>query len=383
MQVTQIVFTKTIVRKKFNHFVFVFFAIVGVLGFDANCNLVLGKPPVLTVKELVSPPPKIIRTCCAFGADVGVAHIPFVKKTDITSYHHLGNHAFMGKGNEGNGIIYTQKGGFIDIGHVRDCADWTGYLYSLMISKNKTDSILSLDLGIEGGNKSLIIKNFQHLDSLKMIELAGKIAYDLSLWHEIATWYGASFIPMIPERYSSFSPEDLYSNLLGVKLGMKAIMSSKNFNEAMTTLLNEMLDSLGPVSTEDETLKAMQTVEEIWWTKKKSLPSSKVLMARYFDSDSTLTPWILPNDSQEATYILSKLDSSLSDYYTLSIEVNRRFNEICSDQSREKKIVTQQDFMWFVQCVEADQRILTKDVDTKPTRIISRKEKRQKKLSDG
>ncbi|MDP3432015.1 MAG: DUF4056 domain-containing protein [Bacteroidota bacterium] len=45
-----------------------------------------------------------------------------------------------------------------------------------------------------------------------LVNLAGKIAYDLSVWHEIATWFGASTIPFVPERYSSFSVEDVYSN---------------------------------------------------------------------------------------------------------------------------------------------------------------------------
>ena len=51
--------------------------------------------------------------------------------------------------------------------------------------------------------------------------------YQLSLWHEIATWYGWASFEAFPERASAFSPEDLYSNLLGAKL-VGPIISSGN-----------------------------------------------------------------------------------------------------------------------------------------------------------
>ena len=48
--------------------------------------------------------------------------------------------------------------------------------------------------------------------------MAQWIGFQLSIWHEIATWFGWSWTKTFPETASSFSPEDLYSNVLGVKL---------------------------------------------------------------------------------------------------------------------------------------------------------------------
>lgn len=55
----------------------------------------------------------------------------------------------------------------------------------------------------------------------EVLSLSGRIAYDLSVWHEIATWYGVSSVPLVSEQFSSFSPEDVYSNLLGLCLELK------------------------------------------------------------------------------------------------------------------------------------------------------------------
>jgi hypothetical protein len=55
--------------------------------------------------------------------------LPMIKVTQIISLDELGEHRYLGSQDEGNGIIYTATGGFIDIGHVRDQADWTAYLF--------------------------------------------------------------------------------------------------------------------------------------------------------------------------------------------------------------------------------------------------------------
>ena len=50
------------------------------------------------------------------------------------------------------------------------------------------------------------------------VPLAQWIAFQLSTWHEIATWFGWSALSIFPEEASAFSPEDLYSNLLGIRI---------------------------------------------------------------------------------------------------------------------------------------------------------------------
>ncbi|MDD3876352.1 MAG: DUF4056 domain-containing protein [Bacteroidales bacterium] len=293
------------------------------LGFFFFAFLSLAREPLMTERELQSHPPKIIRTCCAFGSNMSIAGVPFLKKTDTISVGNLGIHRFLGGGNEGNGIVYTRRGGFIDIGHLRDCADWTAYIYNLIIYKQRINNWEPIILGHEGGLKTLDFKNPEAIDSLNIYELAGKIAYDISLWHEIATWFGASYIPFIPEKYSSFSPEDVYSNLLGVKIGILALKSESEYNEAMTILLNATLENLEAVHTPEETFLAMEEVKNIWWTNEKKLPNKKVLLKRNFGLGPFLSPWLVPGfESNLPAQKIFKPDESLSNLYEFNINLN-------------------------------------------------------------
>lgn len=96
-----------------------------------------------TLGEL--PPPESLRPCCAFGYDLHVraAGIPIpmyqignVLTLGTLGKHHYNDSAFgavknlLGLSEEKNGLIYTRRGGFIDIAHVRDTADNTFYLFN-------------------------------------------------------------------------------------------------------------------------------------------------------------------------------------------------------------------------------------------------------------
>lgn len=271
----------------------------------------------LPEKDLSKTPPNVVRTCCAFGYDLSIGHIPFLKRTDITSITRLGEHVYLGANTEGNGIVYTQKGGFIDIGHLRDYVDWSAFLYAT-IEKIEPGESFQLDLGHEGGSKQLDITIPHDATNDFRLDLTKSIAYNLSLWHEIATWFGTSYIPLIPEGYSTFSPEDLYSNLLGVEIGILAIQSDDDFETAVTKILNQKLEELGVVKTELETYEAMASVEGNWWTHDKALPSGKILLKRFYDSPEQLTPWTIV-DSIDAVINLKKPAESLKENYVFSI----------------------------------------------------------------
>ncbi len=272
----------------------------------------------------------------------------------------LGEHHYLGDNSEGNGLIYTHHGGFIDIGHVRDVADWTAYLYSLIIFSRDKGEFMK-QLGYEGGNKILKLYVDKDLDSMDCQLLAGKIAYDLSLWHELSTWFGASAVPMLPERYSSFSVEDVYSNLLGVLIGMEALKSDLPYNEAMTKLLIFSLDSLGSVKTEEETYAALEAVRDIWWTRDKRLPNRKVLLERDTEVYTSCRPWIIRDsiigtpDPQILYVPKTTLDGQiLTSYYQLSIDLNYKFPVKKIFPERETRLITQDDFGMLLNRVEYD-----------------------------
>ena len=337
---------------------------------------VLAKAPVLTRKELSVAPPRIIRTCCGFGVEIGIAGVPFAKKTDITSREIMGPHTFMGDKTEKNGNIYTRRGGFLDMGHLRDCADWTAYLYNLIKASQTDGQFTQMELRNEGGAKSLILNVPKYFDDESIIQLAGKISYDLSLWHEISTWFGASYVPLVPERFSSFSPEDMYSNLLGVHLGMRAIRSNLDYNEAMTVELNKMLDSLEAVNTEAETFDAMLKVNQVWYTNEKKYPNKKLVLKRYINLDSDFSPWLVPGyESKLLPYLLRKPDNALSQYYELSLKLNFRFPVDSIIPERDDRIITQNDFEDFVGYIktEINKETLKEEEKEKTNKLKSKK----------
>ena len=57
------------------------------------------------------------------------------------------------------------------------------------------------------------------------VALAQWLAYQLSIWHEIATWYGFASMAEWPEKISAFSPEDLYSNQLGARIAGAIVLA--------------------------------------------------------------------------------------------------------------------------------------------------------------
>jgi hypothetical protein len=280
-----------------------------------------------------------------------MAMVPGYKYSEISSISKVGPHKYLGGDDEGNGIIYTKRGGFIDLGHLRDIADWTAFLY-LQVEKSKSEGLLLIDLGYEGGVKSLVINAKEDLNKNNMLLIAGKIAYDLSVWHEIATWYGASTVPMVPERYSSFSVEDAYSNLLGVQIAMEAIKSDLPYNDAITNILAGKLVLLGAVSTEMETKMALESVNNLWWTNAKRLPSRKVLIERELSVYHTLKPWLIPElvkneevEPYELTVPEFTTDGiSLESYYQLGFKMNRHFRFKRIFPERKGRNITQKDF---------------------------------------
>ncbi|HAH25098.1 MAG TPA: hypothetical protein DCL77_15300 [Prolixibacteraceae bacterium] len=306
--------------------------------------------PVFSPDHTEMKPHRVIRTCCSFGTEVELFAIPGFKLTETTSLEKIGPHHYLGDAGEGNGIIYSRRGGFIDMAHLRDQSDWTAYLYTQLL-ENRTNGTLSLILGYEGGEKTLHVSIPSKMNNTDLIYLAGKIAYDLSVWHEIATWFGASSIPFVPERYSSFSIEDPYSNLLGVSIGIKALQSELPYEKAVTAIIKETLKNLDAVQNEAETFLAMEDVRDIWWTRDKKLPSSKVLIQRQLQVYSCLQPWLVPGwiGKNQQPYELKAQDftsdgQALNTFYQLDFRLNYKFPFHKMFPERRDRNITQNDF---------------------------------------
>ncbi len=320
----------------------------------------MAKAPVLTENQPLPKPHRIIRTCCSFGTEMQMFALPGVKLTETTSIEKIGAHHYLGDPSEENGIIYSRRGGFIDMGHLRDQADWTAFLY-LQMQENLSKGNLSMVLGHEGGEKRLDVQLSSTLNSTDLVLLAGKIAYDLSVWHEIATWFGASTIPFVPERYSSFSIEDAYSNMLGINIGIQALQSDLPYEQAVTSIINKTLKDLDVVSNEAETYLAMEAVRDIWWTRKKKLPSSKVLLQRQLQVYPCLQPWLVPGwttpNGLPVELNIPEYTSkgeSLNNLYTLEFRLNYKFPFRKMFPDRKLRSITQNDFERLLAHVATD-----------------------------
>lgn len=123
------------------------------------------------------------------------------------------------------------------------------------------------------------------------------------MWHEIATWYGWSVISIFPEEASAFSPEDLYSNLLGIKLAgsliyQGAVVSEASYNENMQGALQMILPRLGAQPAEVGQ-RAARAVDGQWWDARVALPDKRLVLRCNFDSGISSSPWLVQQAARQ------------------------------------------------------------------------------------
>ena len=272
----------------------------------------------LDTKEIADlPEPRSLRPCCIFGndirAEVGSVPVPGYEIRYTLDIDTLGTHQYN-KGSlslrpreeggllsdEVSGIVYTCRGGFVDIAHVRDNADRTFYLAAHIGRIAATGGTVAI-VG-EGAERRIIVRpldaglvkayGFREV----VTSLAEWVDYQASIWHEIATWYGWASTPF-SERPSAFSPEDIYSNLIGIKIAGTIIRrhggtSEIEYNRAVTALLRDALVKLGPLPI-DATRRAFDYVDGIWWDSTKRVPDNQLVRHRNFDIGPRVYPWKL------------------------------------------------------------------------------------------
>jgi hypothetical protein len=261
--------------------------------------------------------PQRLRPCCVFGTDIGVQirsiPLPGYEIQNVLDIGELGTHQYnngaispqpRGQGglisDEASGILYTCRGGFIDISHVRDNADRTLYFAAQIGRIAATGG--AIPITGEGAERRIVVRP---LDSRLVraygfrevvTRLAEWLDFQASIWHEIATWYGWSST-QFSEQPSAFSPEDLYSNLVGAKIAATIIRrqeasSEIEYNRAVTGLLKDALGKLGPLP-KDATRRAFAYVDGVWWDSTKRVPDNRLVRHRNFDIGPSLSPWKL------------------------------------------------------------------------------------------
>ena len=264
------------------------------------------------------PEPTSLRPCCIFGNDVGAQlgslPVPGYEITYTLEVNTLGSHqynkgtvAFEPRGgkrvlsDEVSGIVYTCRGGFVDVAHVRDNADRTLYLASQIGRLAATGGVVPLTG--EGAARRVVVKPIDRglVRALGLrevvVSLAEWLSFQAGVWHEITTWYGWSSTPF-SERPSAYSPEDLYSNALGIKIAGAilrrhgAAATELSYNEAVTAGLRDTLIKLGPLPQE-ASRRAFVYVDGIWWDSTKRVPDNQLVRHRNFNLGPWLSPWKL------------------------------------------------------------------------------------------
>jgi hypothetical protein len=267
------------------------------------------KPSLLNEVSVSSPPLNIpVRPCCLLmphrhRLDQGGPAESFL---DIEN---LGEHNTP---NEMLGLVYTGKAGFVDLGHLREVCDQTKVVYDQLLAGQERINVLSGENSVVGQAEMLKCP----IDRILM-KIAQSIAYDASVGHEIVTYDS-----MKPGHHnSSFSPEDLCSNLLGAIVAERSILQQegKSYNRAVSEEIYKLLKDLES-QTPEESRKAFDKINGRWvkYNSRLSGLSPKYLQRRNF----THIPFKVghPSDKKTPDFILSGLPDFFGMYKYIHIE---------------------------------------------------------------
>ncbi len=219
----------------------------------------------------------------------------------------LGTHGYSFSLSEKNGIVYTCKAGHIDTYHLRDAADWTAYLAGKTLRhlvKNETefsfklkeDSMCFVRLSYPENWQTLRQEDKEAIAYDVSIRLGQSLAYTMSTWHEILTWFGYKCTGIFPEFPSAFSWEDTYSNLLGTYVGAMALRDTQHpFNQAVSLAISSELERLY-VQPGSVARRASNQVKRLWFS--GDLPFVVDIKKRNFNiglADGFVTPCLVPS----------------------------------------------------------------------------------------
>lgn len=217
----------------------------------------------------------------------------------------LGRHSYGFTLWEGNGIVYTCRGGHVDVTHLRKVADWTAYLaYHLRETMLKNETQMSykmwepsryhIEIDYPPGWEYLPAESRSAIAREAAIDLAAYLGYTASVWHEILTWHGFKGAGVYPEYHSAFSWEDNYSNAMGSYIAALALRDrQREYEEAVTLYLDQKIRSLGGQSRQ-VARQAGEAVRGLWFTGGFVIVT---MVKRHLDigfDTGSITPWVVP-----------------------------------------------------------------------------------------
>jgi hypothetical protein len=199
------------------------------------------------------------RPCCALGQ----WEVPGLSLPGALDPGALGGQKY-GPSGGAVGYVYTAKAGLIDFGHARDTANMTKFVLDALIGGFAR---LELYEGIAD------IPAIPASDADRL-ELAAAISYAESWAHELQTW----------DDYSSFSPEDLTSNIVGIEVAKRAITAGGPYEAEIDAQFTAVLTELGARSKAD-TQAVLNKIKNDWYKLAAKFGVPLELLRRNFDGD--------------------------------------------------------------------------------------------------
>lgn len=253
--------------------------------------------------------------------------------------NYLGRHDYADSAGEKNGMVYTCRGGFIDVGHLREAADRTAYLASVTHRKLMLGQTVFTFRVIEPSRYWVTISYPENWDDLcleERSEIAGEVSILLGqyfartslIWHEILTWYGFSSLGVFSENISAFSWEDPYSDLLGTCLAVWALRADgQTYDEAMTKLIDQTLRELD-VRPSEVARQAAEQIKGKWYSGRFYFFVD--MKSRNYDvglDDWEVTPWLVPGicpDAEPQPCLAPSLDFLTEYGFEMELEIESR-----------------------------------------------------------
>jgi hypothetical protein len=263
---------------------------------------------------------------------IDIVGTPFVGKN-------LGSHGYHLTLAEKDGVAYTCRGGIVDIIHVRIAADWTAYLAATTYKHlMRNDPAFSYKLAVDRSRSYLRFTyppNWKSLPQAQRSAIAREVAltvgpylaFTMTSWHEMITWFGFKCIGLPTEFPSAFSWEDSYSNLLGTIIATRALQDSKHrYNEAVKIAIDEEMQKLG-ILPAGRARQISHSVKGDWYV--GDLVLLVDIKMRNFDigiGDGYVTPTLIPNvpecpDAKPMSYPVPTLDVLTKHGFALSLEI--------------------------------------------------------------
>lgn len=315
--------------------------------------------------------PSGVRPCCAFGinmkSELGVVPVPFFRVNNIVDLSDLKVHLYndgtqgvasslIGTGDESNGLIYTSRGGIVDTAHVRDTADYTWYLYTQIKGQlgKKNQIVLEEELRsrvIEMADKPVDMTPEEQ--SQAEIHLSGLLAYRLAQWHEVAQWFGFTSVAGFKEYPSAYSPEDLYSNMLGALITIEILEHNQNptkeqYQGAFDRIFLRKLKELG-AQDKDRTEEIMNALDGKWWDSDKRLPDKWVVKTRDYEPRLTIIPHWGDSDDRVTTSLKQYKHLEKYGYLTLVATNSEKHFSALPGYLKERHVWTKKQFAEIAQ----------------------------------